>query len=604
MAVSKRKWKTVDLDEEALAMFSEMGGLEIEVLSDDGASKYGGACAPAIESESKKAKKKKKVKKAVAEGVSSAPTEEATDATPVTETIDLSEWNEFETKLHPRILEGLSGLRFTKPSPIQKAVLDSACRGLDILGAAQTGSGKTLGFGLPIMHMILSEKLDEQATRALCVLPTRELALQVQAHLQAVVGSKVTIGTAVGGMSVEKQSRILSKRPDIVVGTPGRIASLLGLSKPTEDGSSQTCEDFKTNLCTKLRYLVLDEADRLLEQAHFRDLTQILRFVYTSIPLVESMQTFVFSATLPLEGSDLGRLLKKLRMKKPNQRFSIDLGRKSEDAFVPQGLSFKAMFCSNEDDREAYLAYYLHRKISGKVIVFVNAISYVYRLASVLPLCLPAASRVVGIHSNLRQKDRLKKLDQFKAPNPNGLSVMIATDLAARGLDLPEVSAVVHLQPPRSSESLIHRSGRTARAGRSGECIMIVTPKLTFNWNKCVKQALNTDIASIEAIEVVSLDINHVRAIHKLASDLEGQTHKTKRDSKNAAWSQKTCEEADLWDSDNENKADAYDSDIIVGDEQVEVTSTRKSVTGSGNYSSLQCQLDEMVKNPLPSLLR
>ena len=553
MAISKRKWKTVDLDEDALAMFSEMGGLEIEVLSDDGGSKYAKASAPAMESESKKAKKKKKVKKAVSNTVTSSPIQESSAALlEEEEAVDLSEWDAFETKLHPRILEGLSGLRFAKPSPIQKAVLDSACRGLDILGAAQTGSGKTLGFGLPIMHMILSEKLDEQATRALCVLPTRELALQVQSHLQAVVGSDVSIGTAVGGMSVEKQSRILSKRPDIVVGTPGRIASLLGLSKPSEDGSSQTCEDFKTNLCTKLRYLVLDEADRLLEQAHFRDLTQILRFVYTSIPLVESIQTFVFSATLPLERSDLGRLLKKLRMKKPNQRFSIDLGRKTEDAaaFVPQGLSFKAMFCSNEDDREAYLAYYLHRKISGKVIVFVNAISYVYRLASVLPLCLPASSRVVGIHSNLRQKDRLKKLDQFKAPNPNGLSVMIATDLAARGLDLPEVSAVVHLQPPRSSESLIHRSGRTARAGRSGECIMIVTPKMTFNWNKCVKQALNTDITSVEAIEVGSLDINHVRAIHKLASELEGQTHKTKRDTKNAAWSKKTCEEADLWDSD------------------------------------------------------
>ena len=615
--VKKRNWRTLDLNDEDMANFASIGGLEIDILSDD--SYYGTSTSIKTEnvSESKSSvKPKKNKKKRKATQLPDALIEkEATSSeighieSSTSESLDMSLWRGFSANLCDEIIDGLTRLKFSKPSPIQESVIDPACGGFDILAAAQTGSGKTLSFGLPIMNQILKTKREasEATTRCLCVLPTRELALQVKSHLEAVCQSAIGVGVAVGGMSVEKQFRILSRKPDIVVGTPGRLAGLLGLSKSSDtEGSDQICTEFKDHLCDNLSFLVLDEADRLLEQAHFRDLTQILRFIYTSIPSAESIQTFVLSATLPVDSSELGRLLKRLRLKPAAQRFTIDLGRKESDASasIPKELTFKTMYCANEDDREAYLVYYLLTKTTGKVIVFVNAISYVYRLASLLPLCLPAGSRVVGIHSNLRQKDRLKKLDQFKAPT-QGLSVMVATDLAARGLDLPEVRAVVHLQPPRTPESLIHRSGRTARAGRSGECMMIVTPKMSFNWGKTVKQALNTEISSIETVDAVSVDINQVRAIHSLATKIEGETHRNKRDSKNSAWSKKTCEEADLWDSDNDDNKLSQgeeDSDVFLGDDVKPMTHKAKGNSGSNPRSdALKHELSELLANPLPS---
>ncbi|TEB17641.1 hypothetical protein C9890_0506 [Perkinsus sp. BL_2016] len=262
------------------------------------------------------------------------------------------------------------------------------------------------------------------------------------------------------------------------------------------------------------------------------------------------------------------------------------------------------MFCANEEDREPYLVYYLLTKLandtsSSKVIVFVNAISYVYRLASVLPLCFPknpSPVLVVGMHSNMRQKDRLKKLDQFSACK--GHAVMVATDLAARGLDLPQVGAVVHLQPPRTPESLIHRSGRTARAGRSGECCMIITPKMSMQWGKSVKLGLNRELSAITAIEPVSMDINQVRLIHKTASGIEGETHKHKRDTKNKAWSEKTCNEAELWDSDNSVSGGGYDSDEVIVGGSLPVAQTKRVVESRAHAST---PLDELLKNPLPS---
>lgn len=602
--VKKRNWRTLELAEEEMVNFASIGGLEIDVLSVDSfqvSPTTNLAEQLSLTKSSLKPRKKKSPSRKTCIGDQNSSLPEICRVEP----LDMSLWRGFKDRLCGEIIDGLSRLGFSKPSPIQESVINPACDGFDILAAAQTGSGKTLSFGIPIMNQILETKRvqNRATTRCLCVLPTRELALQVKEHLEAVCQSAIGVGVAVGGMSIEKQFRILSRKPDIVVGTPGRLAGLLGLSKSSDtDGSDQICADFKYHLCDNLSFLVLDEADRLLEQAHFRDLTQILQFIYTSIPVAESIQTFVLSATLPVESSELGRLVKRLRLKPAGQRFTIDLGRKDSDASVPKELTFKTMYCANEEDREAYLVYYLLKKMSGKIIVFVNAISYVYRLASLLPLCLPNGSRVVGIHSNLRQKDRLKKLDQFKAAS-QGLSVMVATDLAARGLDLPEVRAVVHLQPPRTPESLIHRSGRTARAGRSGECMMIVTPKMSFNWGKTVKQALKIDISSIETMDAVSVDINQVRAIHTLAAKIENETHRNKRDSKNSAWSKKTCDEADLWDSDNEDGklSNGSDSDVFLGDDERSLAINKTKGRSNTKTDTSKQELSHLLSNPLPS---
>jgi ATP-dependent RNA helicase DDX24/MAK5 len=619
--MKKRHWTTLELDEKQMEDFAGIGGFEIEVMSDDGCI-VGGADADSI-LPAKKKKTKKNVKKIPTRATDTTTADEAerignasfdctgvpndNDSLQESNSVDMSEWVQVSPNINGVLLEGLSRLGFVTPTPIQKAVFGRASEGNDILAAAETGSGKTLGFGLPIMKSILEMKARDTnpATRCLCILPTRELAVQVKKHLIAVGGSHVSVGEALGGMSVEKQFRVLSRKPDIIVGTPGRIAGLLGLGKAGSD--QQECKSLKEHLCEKLQYFVLDEADRLLEQAHFRDLTEILRFIYASIPSPESLQSFVFSATLPVEGSELGRLLKRLRLKPPAQRFTVDLGAKTETqgAVIPQGLSFNVLYSSTEEDREPFLVYYLIKKLaqsqgSCKVIVFVNAISYVYRLASVLPLCVPSAL-VVGMHSSMRQKDRLKKLDQFVACKGN--AVMIATDLAARGLDLPAVGCVIHLQPPRTPESLVHRSGRTARAGRSGECVMIVTPKMSMQWNKTIKQGLGRELSSIDAVEPSSIDINQIRLIHKTASELEGETHRHKRDTKNKAWSKKTCDEADLWDSDiSEENADS--DALVFGDDHLEKPGN--SISKSKNvpiHGSAQKQfLSDLLKNPLPSM--
>ena len=597
--LKKRNWKTVDLGESEMADFAAMGGLEIDVLSDDSDVLKELASKSCPEKGSEKSKPKKKKQKKVAKAPETEQTTIVPLDTPTGADIDMSAWLAVSAHLDVAIMSGLTRLGFTRPSPIQAAVVDKALEGQDILAAAQTGSGKTLAFGLPILQSILASKPCEAATRALCILPTRELALQVKTHMEAVTGSSISIGAAVGGMSMDKQFRVLSKRPDIIVGTPGRVASLLGLSKTQE--SAHVCADLKEHLCDRLSFLVLDEADRLLEKAHFRDLTSVLRFLYQAIPAASTLQSFIFSATLPVEGAELSQLLRRLRLQ--SNRFVVDLVRDSKEstlAPVPRELSFKTLYASEEDDREPTLLFYLMRQLldresDTKVIVFVNAISYVYRLASLLPLCLPAV-KVVGIHSNLRQKDRLKKLDQFKAASA---TVMIATDLAARGLDLPSVKAVVHLQPPRTPEALIHRSGRTARAGREGECAMIVTPKMAVQWNRTIKQALGINADEVESITPVSTDLNRVREIHRLANKIEGESHRTRRDSKEKAWTKKTCQEADLWDSDALSDSEGYESDVVLADGGA-VGVKRIAETVNANQQAL----NELLRNPLPSLIR
>ena len=591
--VKKRNWKTVELNEGDIAEFAKIGGLELEVLS-DADDHYPNSGGKQVSPDKPKKKKKKNKSSNPVVPVSTPFNDDVKEGNRNVEpsaTIDMEEWSVYH--LNSKIIEGLSKLGFSKPSPIQAAVMSKSMEGMDILGAAQTGSGKTLAFGLPILHSILGSVGSDPSTKALCILPTRELAIQVKEHLVAVVGSSASIGVVVGGMSIDKQRRVLNQKPDIVVGTPGRLAGVLGISKNNEAG--QLVQSFKDELALNLQFLVLDEADRLLEQSHFRDLTSVLEFLYESIPNTAAIQSFIFSATLPVDSAgELNKLLRKLRLKPPQMRHVVDLvaNNESGQTSVPTKLSFHTMMATSDQDREPFLMYYLYKErmqSSKRSIVFVNAISYVYRLASLLPLCFPGC-KVVGIHSNLRQKDRLKKLDQFKAGDN---CIMVATDIAARGLDLPQVDSVVHLQPPRTPESLIHRSGRTARANRAGSCVMIITPTQVSEWKKSVRIALNKDVEEVDVLDVVSIDIRRIREIQRVANEIEGKTHKEKRESKDRAWTKKACEEADLWDSDaSVSENDEFSDDKFDGVKR----------SNSGANPPRLSELEVLLKEPLPSL--
>ncbi len=621
-----RNWKTVELSEGSLADFAAMGGLEIDVLSSDCDVKVKRLdkkrSSAGDENTTEPAKKKNKKKQKIAATVSETQ-DQATipaESEPAAVPVDMSKWDEFS--LHPVLVSGLTSLRFTNPSPIQAAVLKQAMSGMDILGAAQTGSGKTLAFGLPILHSILSSSESDRKTLALCILPTRELAMQVRQHMKEVIcgssSSFVYVEAVIGGMCVQKQKRIMAQKPHIVVGTPGRLAGMLGLiSRETEATLEQRDNEFKQQLADNLKFLVLDEADRLLEEAHFRDLTTILKFLYSattgvvanSLTEKRTIQSFIFSATL---GEVTGKLMAKLRLQPVTNRHIVDLTTSRESTnpaaasslvsknSVPSELKFRTLFPTTETDREPFLVYYLHKMLtnlltpqSRRIIVFVNAISYVYRLAAILPFCFEDSVKVVGIHSKMKQKDRLKKLDQFKAAP---VSIMVATDLAARGLDLPNVDAVVHLQAPRTPESLVHRSGRTARAGRTGECAMIIIPKQVAEWNKATKAGIQLEVDKIPAMSISSKDLQYVRDLHRMANTIESKTHTFKRETKDKAWTKRMCEEADIYNSEFDSSNDDNNSDDF---DKSDYSNNQPTTVASKEQVE---DLQSIVKAKLPSL--
>lgn len=402
---------------------------------------------------------------------------------PASTKVDMTAWEDYH--LDSRILDGLAAQGFSSPTHIQAECIPAALRDRrDIVGAAQTGSGKTLAFALPILHMLAAHPKQQQDTdkekvlRALILAPTRELAMQVCSHMQ-VIGKYcgVWVIPIVGGISTEKQERLLKKRPQVVVATPGRLWDLM------KEGQEHVC-----NL-QGVQFLVIDEADRMVQQGHFAELSAIISQLEAStkmdgvqIPGQGLQQTFIFSATLSLP-TELRRRLKKggggasgsatleslmdkipLRGKGRPKIVDLTSQRKLADKITEAYIS-----CPEKERDDAL--YFLLAAYPGRTVVFVNAISTVRRLAAVLKLLeLP----VHALHAGMQQRSRLKALDRFKSDQN---AILIATDVAARGLDIRDVKCVVHYQVPASVDVYVHRSGRTARAGAEGLVLSIVSPK-------------------------------------------------------------------------------------------------------------------------------
>mmetsp|Transcript_21483 Transcript_21483/g.50075 ORF Transcript_21483/g.50075 Transcript_21483/m.50075 type:complete len:769 (-) Transcript_21483:86-2392(-) len=590
-------------------------------------------------------KAKIKAKKASASPMQVAATPVPVEERAPLQASELVDWQEFD--LHPTLLGNIAKLRFAKPTEVQRRCLHPAIRQRkDLIGAAETGSGKTLAFGLPILHHILTaedptgsaalqnEEASGQKTKsglsAIAILPTRELAVQVKNHIAAAAqGTPIRCECVVGGMSVQKQHRLLNRGPRIVVGTPGRLFALLGLNKEAEQ---ERCEWFRSNLAG-LRHLVLDEADRLVESGHFRELDKILSLLYSSLERAQQLQTFVFSATLTLdprsgrrragadsdENAKLDALIQRLQFREARAVHVVDLTKPEhqEDApeiqtkrraRLPKGLMFGQVTCDGEKDRESKLAVWLlHRyrwhamtaketvrqmrgapelpssdkdaaRKGGRVILFTNAVSAVMRLAPVLALLMESPSaeqvlakvgmsydktrgtppggkvEVIGLHSRLRQKDRLKKIEKFRASKA---AVLVCTDVAARGLDVPEVAAVLHYQPPRNVEVFIHRSGRTARAGRDGESVAFATPADLSQWSR-VYNTVGIDRAEVEEFSIGAFDVPAAREAIRLASTLESKVHKSSKESSDESWFKRAAEEAELiFDDDDDDRESA-----------------------------------------------
>ncbi|KAI9737012.1 MAG: ribosomal RNA processing protein [Cirrosporium novae-zelandiae] len=334
------------------------------------------------------------------------------------------------------LVKACSELSFTTPTDIQKESIPLALQGRDIIGLAETGSGKTAAFALPILQALVEKP---QANFALVLAPTRELAFQTSEQFQA-LGSFIGVRTSVivGGMDSMSQAISLSKNPHIIIATPGRLLDHL--------------ENTKGFTLSKLRYLVMDEADRLLDMDFGPVLTKILKV------LPRERKTYLFSATMTSKVESLQRA----SLSSP-ARVSVSGSNNTvaslQQSFILLPLKFK----------DLYLIYILHNYSGQRTIIFTRTVNETQRVALLLRFLGFSA---LPLHGQLSQSSRLSSLQKFRS---HARDILVATDVAARGLDIPSVDLVLNFDLPGDSKTYIHRVGRTARAGKSGNAISFVT---------------------------------------------------------------------------------------------------------------------------------
>lgn len=337
-----------------------------------------------------------------------------------------------ELAIAPAILDVLTKLHFTTPTPIQQRAIPGALEGRDLIGIAQTGTGKTLAFGIPVIQAALNGK------RGLVVVPTRELALQVFETFQK-IGLPLRLQSAmiIGGESMHRQISALRRNPHIVIGTPGRINDHL---------------ERRTLSVAATRVLVLDEADRMLDMGFAPQLKRIFNV------LPKERQTLLFSATMPQNIVAIA----KAYMKSPTQVEIAPQGTTAEK--VTQEVYFVG-----KDDKRRLLEQVLSQ-YKGSVLVFSRTKYGAKRIASGIRV---AGHTVAELHSNKSLPQRRAALEGFR----NGAyRVLVATDIAARGIDVKGIELVVNFDLPQNPEDYVHRIGRTGRAGGVGHAISFATP--------------------------------------------------------------------------------------------------------------------------------
>jgi len=338
------------------------------------------------------------------------------------------------------LLKAIEELRYVHPTPIQAATIPVALLGRDICGCAATGTGKTAAYMLPVLERLLYRPVSEAITRVLVLVPTRELGVQVyQVTRQLAQFTSVEVALSVGGLDLKVQESLLRKNPDIVIATPGRLIDHI---KNTPSFGLENIE-----------VLILDEADRMLEEAFMEQMKEIIR------SCARTRQTLLFSATM----TDQVEQLATVSLNKPVKVF-VD-----SNKVVAWNLrqEFVRVRAGRETDREALLAALVCRTFRDHAMVFIQTKADCHRLHIILGLL---GVRVGELHGNMSQPQRLDTLKRFKEEQ---LDVLLATDVAARGLDIRGVKTVINYTMPTTLEHYIHRVGRTARAGRAGRSVSI-----------------------------------------------------------------------------------------------------------------------------------
>ena len=343
--------------------------------------------------------------------------------------------------LNKEILKNLNNLKLTKPTPIQVQAIKPALMGKDILGSAHTGTGKTAAFGLPLIHKLMQNS----SSCALILTPTRELAVQVNKSLNDLMrNSGIISALIIGGESMGKQFKQLKRNPRLIIGTPGRVNDHL---------TRKSLNFSRTN------YLVLDETDRMLDMGFSIQIEKIVKF----LPKVR--QTLLFSATLP-------KNIKEISQKYLHRPITISVDKQStiltkikHEVFNIEQVDKYGKLIEQINDRD------------GSIIIFVKTKHGSKRMSLKL---VKQGFGANAIHGDLKQSQREIILNKFRNKK---YRILVATDIAARGLDISHIEHVINYDLPQKPEDYIHRIGRTARAGLNGAALSFITPNDRRLWN-------------------------------------------------------------------------------------------------------------------------
>ena len=342
--------------------------------------------------------------------------------------------------LEPRILKAVQEAGYTEPTPIQSAAIPLVLAGYDLIGIAQTGTGKTAAFTLPILTLLAARRSPRRGVRTLVIAPTRELVLQIDENVRAYAKHlQMRIAIVFGGVSERPQISALREGADVVIATPGRLLDLMG----------QRYGDFSA-----LEFLVLDEADRMLDMGFLPSIRDIVR------ALPRQRQTLLFSATFPKEIETLTHQFQRAPK-------TVQIGRRANPAETVTQLVYEVP----QHLKMNLLMHLLQDQKLNMVLVFSRTKHGADKVARRLE---QQGIRTAALHANRSQNQRLRALKDFKS---GAVRVLVATDIAARGIDVDGISHVVNYDFPRHPEDYVHRIGRTGRAHAVGDAISFATPE-------------------------------------------------------------------------------------------------------------------------------
>ncbi|NHQ72946.1 DEAD/DEAH box helicase [Roseovarius gahaiensis] len=354
-----------------------------------------------------------------------------------------------ELNLNPKVLKAIEEAGYTEPTPIQAGAIPPALEGRDVLGIAQTGTGKTASFTLPLLSLLARGRARARMPRSLVLCPTRELAAQVAENFDTYAKHlKLTKALLIGGVSFKEQDKLIDKGVDVLIATPGRLLDHFERGKL---------------LLTGVQIMVVDEADRMLDMGFIPDIERI----FSLTPFTR--QTFFFSATMAPEIERITNTF----LQNPER---IEVARQaSASETIEQGV---VMFKPSRRDRaDSEKRNLLRALIDGEGEKCTNAIVFCNRKIDVDVVAKSLTKHgydAAPIHGDLDQSQRTRTLDGFRAGD---LKILVASDVAARGLDVPAVSHVFNFDVPGHAEDYVHRIGRTGRAGRDGKAMMICAPR-------------------------------------------------------------------------------------------------------------------------------